>query len=246
MTLQQHHLLVALPRAILDQVPASERSPAGDWVGVALRVSSLVYDPALLPASQLPRSILDLAEPRFRGKVALAPTDSDFPPVVGAVIARDGAAVATRWLTGLKRNAQVYQDEESVVSAVERGDVACGVVNQYYWYRLRLELGGGAMHSELYYFPGGDPGSVTNISGAAVLASSSHRAEAERFVAFLVSAAGQKVIAGSDDFEYPARPGIGANTALPPLAQIAHTRLSVSAIGNDQQAAHLIEQVGLL
>jgi len=46
-TLAEHGLLARLPRAILDQVPARDDSPAGDWVGIALRVSALVYDPAL-------------------------------------------------------------------------------------------------------------------------------------------------------------------------------------------------------
>lgn len=246
MTLEQHGLLARLPRSILDRIPAREDSPAGDWVGVALRVSSLAYDPSLVPPSRLPPSILDFAKPQWKGKVAIAPTDSDFPPVVGAVIATYGKAAAARWLAGLKRNAQTYQDEESVVAAVNRGDVACGVVNQYYWYRLRLELGPGSMHSRLYYFPRHDVGSITNVSGAAMLVSSTHRREAERFIAFLVSAAGQRIIAGSDDFEYPARRGIAANSALPPLAAVAHATLGVAALGNDQEAARLIEQAGLL
>ena len=160
------------------------------------------------------------------------------------MIATYGKAEAS-WLAGLKRNAQTYQDEESVVAAVNRGDVACGVVNQYYWYRLQLELGPGAMHSRLYYFPGHDPGSITNISGAAMLASSTHRREAEGFIAFLVSATGQRIIAASDDFEYPARPGIAASSALPPLTAIAHATLGVAALGNDQEAAQLVQQAGL-
>ena len=125
----------------------------------------------------------------WKGKIAVAPTDSDFPPRRrrgGRDLRREAAA---GWLAGLKRNAQTYQDEEAVVAAVNRGDVAAGIVNQYYWYRLRLEVGSGAMHSTLYYFPSHDPGSITNISGAAVLASSGHRADAERFVAFLVEQA---------------------------------------------------------
>ena len=55
---------------------------------MALRVSSLVYDPALLPPAELPRSVLDLASRSWKGKIAIAPTDSDFPPLVGAVIAK--------------------------------------------------------------------------------------------------------------------------------------------------------------
>ena len=245
MTLEQHGLLAKLSRPILDQVPAKDNSPAGEWVGMALRVSSLVYDPALLAQSQLPASVLDLAQPRWKGKVGLAPTDSDFPPLVGAVIAAHGTKAATTWLEGLKRNAQIYQDDEAVIVAVNRGDVASGVINQYYWYRLRLEVGKNAMHSSLYYFPNNDVGSITNISGAAVLASSKHRQAAERFVEFLVSEAGQQIIAEGDDFEYPARPGVPPNSALPPLSAIAHATLSAVALGNDQQGAALIQQVGL-
>ena len=64
------------------------RSPAGDWVGMALRVSSLVYDPALLSGARASRARCSTSPARsWKGKIAIAPTDSDFPPVVGAVIA---------------------------------------------------------------------------------------------------------------------------------------------------------------
>ena len=144
----------------------------------------------------------------------------------------------------MKRNAEIYQDEESVVAAVNRGDVACGVINSYYWYRLRFEVGATGMHSALYYFPGGDAGSVVNISGAAILASSSHYREAERFVEFLVSRSGQRLISQGDDFEYPARPGVAPNSALPRLGHVAHTSLSVVALGDDKQAAQLVANTG--
>ena len=245
MNLEGHHLLRALPNSIVDQIPASDNSPAGDWVGVALRVSSLAYDPTRLSQSQLPASVLELAEPQWKGRVAVAPTDSDFPPVVGAIIAADGRAVAASWLDGVKRNAQTYQDEEAVVAAVNRGDVAAGIVNQYYWYRLRLELGAGATPSRLYYFTHHDVGSIENVAGAAVLASSRHKALAERFVQFMVSAAGQQILAHSYDCEYPARPSIAPNPALPSLSSISPATLPVTALGTDQEAVRLIQQAGL-
>jgi iron(III) transport system substrate-binding protein len=242
MELEEHGLLAKLDRRTLDQVPPDDRSPAGEWVGVSLRVSTLVYDPTLVAASSLPDSILALADPRWKGKVAIAPLDSDFPPVVGAVIATKGLAAARTWLAGLKRNAVTYQDEESVVSAVDRGNVASGVVNQYYWYRLHLEQG--KTHSALHAFASGDPGSIVNVSGVGVLASSHDQANARRFVSFLVSAGAQRLIGQGDDFEYPARPGVAANPALPPLATFGDTRLSAVALGDDQQAARLIESAG--
>jgi iron(III) transport system substrate-binding protein len=245
MELQGQGLLAQLPSSILEQIPARYNSPTGHWVGVALRVSALVYDPTRLPASALPRSVLDLAQPQWKGKIAIAPTDSDFPPLVGAVIAADGRSAAAGWLAGLKRNAQLFQDDESVVAAVNRGDVAAGVINHYYWYRLRLELGANAIHSRLYYFPNHDVGSIENISGAAVLASSQHKSLAERFVQFLVSPTGQRIIASGDDFEYPARPAVAPNPTLRPLASISPATLSAAALGTDQQATQLIQQAGL-
>jgi len=245
MNLEAHGLLAQLPSALLHQVPARDESPADAWVGVALRVSSLAYNPARLSPAQLPRSVLALAEPQWKGRIGVAPTDSDFPPVVGAIIATYGTSAARHWLAGLKQNAQTYQDEESVVAAVNRGDVAAGIVNQYYWYRLRLEVGTAAIHSELYYFPDHDVGSIENVSGAAVLASSKHRRAAQEFVQFIISPAGQRILAASYDFEYPARPGIAPNRALPPLAGLSAATLSATALGTDQTAAQLIEQAGL-
>ena len=154
--------------------------------------------------------------------MAIAPTDSDFPPLVGAVIARYGADRAAAWLRGLKQNAASYQDEEAVTAAVNRGDVATGVINAYYWYRLRLEVGERGMHSALHYFPRPDVSSIVNIAGAAVLATSRHTDAAERFVAFLVSKAGQRIVAESDDFEYPARANVAANAALRARPDAAH------------------------
>lgn len=238
--LAEHGLLARLPPSVLSQVPAGDRAGDGTWVGVALRVSSLVYNGKLVPRSQLPRSILDLAQPSWKGKVAIAPIDSDFPPVVGAVIATEGAAGAARWLAGLKRNANVYQTEEAVVAAVNHGDVASGIINQYYWFRLRREVGDSGMHSALYYFPTGDPGSIVNVSGVAVLASTHRQREAERFVAFLVSRTGQRLIAQGDDFEYPVRPGVSANVALPAFGSIAHTSLQAARLGDDRKAVQLI------
>jgi iron(III) transport system substrate-binding protein len=244
-TLDQHGLLAKVDRSTLDQVPAQDNAPTGNWVGIALRVSALAYDPMLAPAALLPTSVLQLADQRWKGRVGIAPTDSDFPPVVGAVIATYGKTAAASWLAGLKRNSQLYQSDEAVVDAVNRGDVTTGVINSYYWFRLRLELGDDAMHSAVYYFPNHDVGSIESISGAAVLSSSAHRSAAQELVNFLVSKTAQGIIARGDDFEYPTRPGVRPNGVLPPLRAVAPADLGPVALGNDQQAARLIQESGL-
>ena len=194
-------------------VPRADDPPSGTWAPVALRVSGLAYSPKLISRASLPASVLDLAQPQWKGKVAIAPTDSDFPPLVGAVIAQYGEAAAKQWLAGLKRNAQVFQTDEAVVAAVNGGRVATGVINHYYWYRLRTEIGARAMHSAVYFFPDHNVGSIENISGVAVLKTSKHPELADRFASFLVSRAAQRIIGQGDDFEYPVRPGVGGQPA---------------------------------
>jgi iron(III) transport system substrate-binding protein len=244
-TLEQHGLLGKLDRATLDQVPARYDASSGEWAGIARRISALAYDPALVSSAQLPKSILALAGPAWKGRVGVAPTDSDFPPLLSAIIAVYGRQAAVKWLAGLKRNAQLYQSDESVVSAVNRGDVASGIINHYYWYRLRLELGAQAMHSALYFFPNHDVGSLENVSGAGVLATSRHPEEAQEFVRFLLSPSAQEILAHGYDFEYPTRPGIAPNGQLPALSSISPATLSANELGNDQQAAQLIQESGL-
>lgn len=243
-TLDEHGLLASTDSSALDE--STKHGGAGNWTGIALRISALAYNPSLVTKSQLPASILQLAQPRWHGKVAIAPTDSDFVPLVGAILATYGKTAATNWLAGLKRHSHVYQSEEAVVSAVNRGDVAVGIVNNYYWYRLRLEVGAGGMHSALYYFPNGDVGALENVSGAAVLAAGAHRRNALKFMAFLTSKTGQEIIARGDDFEYPIRHDVKPNPALPPLDSLEPAALEPAELGNDQQAAKLIQESGLV
>lgn len=243
--LTEHHLLAKLPAPVTSQIPAKYDSPTGNWAGISVRVSALAYNPSLVPAGQLPASILDLAKPRWKGKVAIAPTDSDFVPLVGAVIAAYGKPAALNWLRGLKANATQYADIESAAAAVNKGQQAVGIINQYYWYRLRSELGTGNTHSKVYYFPNHDVGGIENISGAAVLASSAHKSAAEKFMAFLVSAQAERILAAGDTYEYPVRPGVAPNPALTPLSQIDPAVLSVVGLGNDLPAASLLQQAGL-
>ena len=95
-----------------------------------------------------------------------------------------------------------------------------GLINHYYYYRLRDETGAANFHAKLSLFAPRDPGSVEDISAAGILRSSKHQAAAQRFLAFLTSTAGQRVFAGSTSFEYPLAKGVAPNPALPPISTL--------------------------
>ena len=180
----------------LSDTPAKYNSPQGDWVGISARVSVIVYNPSLIPASELPTSVMQLASPKYQGKLAFAPSETDFQPIITSVVRTYGQAAALTWLEGIKSNAasHIVPDNETIVDEVNRGQVAFGVLNQYYWYRLEAEIGASAMHSQITHFAPHDPGYVIDVSGAAVLKYSKHQAAAQKFLAFLVSKQGEEII----------------------------------------------------
>jgi iron(III) transport system substrate-binding protein len=119
-------------------------------------------------------------------------------------------------------------------------------VNQYYWYRMRAELGASSIHSKITYFAPSDPGYVLDVSGAAVLKSSKNQAAAQEFVAFLVSKQGQEVIAHSNSFEYPLDDGVTTVAAETPFDDLQPNSITVAQLGDGSTAIALLSQAGLL
>lgn len=245
--LDQHKLLAPVDSATLAMVPRKDSAADGNWLGVLARQNVLAWNPTLIAKAALPRRLMELAKSAWKDKVAIAPGDADFLPLVGAMVHIEGKVKALAWLKGLGAVAKIYQDDESVVAAVNRGSVATGIINNYYWARLRTERGAAHTPSQIAHFAPGDVGNLINISGAAVLASSTHQKGAQRFLRFLVSEKTQKMLAASTvDYEYPLRPGVAANPLLTPISRLHPPAISPADLGNDREAAHLLRQAGLI
>jgi len=246
--LQTQGLLAPVDASTLAKTASKYNSPQGDWVGVSARVSVLIYNPSLISESQLPTSVLQLANPQYKGKLAFAAGETDFQPVVTSVARTYGDAKATTWLEGIKANAgsHIYPDNETIADEVNRGAVAFGVVNQYYWYRMKAELGASNLHSKITYFAPHDPGYVVDVSGAGILKSSKNKADAQKFLAFIVSKQGQEIIARSTSYEYPLDDGVTTTAPETPFADLRPNPISIADLGDGSTAISLLRQAGLL
>src|ERR1700678_170675 len=245
--LSEKGLLARVAPATLASVPAADSGSNGDWVGVLARENVLVFNKSMIKEEQLPSSLLDLAKPEWKGKVAIAPTDADFLPLVGAVVALKGRPAALDWLKGLHENATIFDDDEGVVAGVDGGAVSTGVINNYYWARLRMEKGGDNVKSAIHHFIGNDVGGLMNISGAAVLKASRNQAAGQKFLAFLVSKPAQEMLSKLDiDFEYPLAAGVAANPILKPIGELQPPALTIKQIRADKNAAKLLTEAGLM
>lgn len=247
--LDDRGLLASVDPSTLANVPKQDSATNGTWVGVSARVSVLVYNTQKLRPSRLPTSVMDLAKPRWKGKIELAPAETDFWPIVSSVARTKGQAAALKWLEGLKENAGAnanVPDNETITSDVAKGVSDLGLINHYYFYRYRAEMGTKNLHAAIAYFAPHDPGYVEDISGGAILKSSTHKAAAQKFLAFLTSKDGQEVLAHSDSWEYPINPDVAPYPGLKPLDQLQPIAFTPAELGTGLDAKKLLQQAGLL
>lgn len=237
--------LATLPESALAPIPAGYRSPAGRWTGVSARARVVAYNPARLGPKTMPASVLNFADPRWKGRIGIVPTSGSFQEQIEAVVTLKGRAAALQWLRGLKANAEIYKSNTDALDAVNQGQVDLALINHYYWFREVAEKGAGKVSSRLFYFENGGPGSLVNVSPIGVLESSKHQQAAAKFVAFATSKQGQQVIAKASA-EYPLTAAVSTSYHLEPFEQLDPPKISPAQLGDGRKAVALLQDVGLL
>ena len=243
--LDREGLLAPLEQATLDQVGPQFRPSAGTWTGFAARSTVLVYNPAQLPESELPASIMDLADPAWEGRIGIAAGGADFQAIVSAVLALRGEDETRAWLEGLERNADVYQSNTAVMVAADEGEIDAGIMYHYYWYRDQAENGLQGDDAKLHFFGNGDPGAFLSVSGAGVLASSDQQDQAQQLVQYLTSPEAQQRLAESSALEYAVGTGVASAEALPPLDTLGAPDVDPGGL-DQERVTELMQEVGLL
>ncbi len=242
---EQAGLFAELPAEILDVIPEMYRPASGLWTGFVARSTVLVYNTGLIEESELPASIMELAEPEWAGRLSFSPTGADFQAIVAAILELEGEDATRAWLEGIKENGTVYDGNNVVLEAVNSGESEVGIVYHYYWERDREE--GGDVHgdSAQYYFADQDPGAFVSVSGAGILESSDMKDEAEEFMEFLVGEEGQQIIADSYALEYPLNPDITLEQGVKPFSELEPPAVNVSDL-DAEAVVDLMTEVGFL
>ena len=192
---------------------------------------------------------MELAEPQWNGKIAIAGGETDFQPIVTSIARTYGEAAALRWLEAVKANAgsHDYPDNETVTDEVNSGQVALGIINQYYWYRERAQVGAPSMHSAIAYFAPHDVGYVVDVSGAGdpqVVRPPGRRPSASWPSS--PPTQGQEIIAHSDSFEYPIASGVTTAQPETPFDQLQPNGITIAELGTGAEAIKLLQEAQLL
>ncbi|MDT7040820.1 extracellular solute-binding protein [Candidatus Nitronereus thalassa] len=227
------HLLQAVDiPGIETAIPSTFRASDNSWIGLSGRIWVMVYNTTMVKPSEI-SSILDLAQPKWKGKVAIPTAGSEYLQTGVSVIREiKGEAMTKQFLKGLKENAgtSVFGKNRQIVAAVARGEVAVGLVNHYYISRHLAKHPDAPIAQLLPDQEKQGMGVVLNAAGVGITAQSKHLAQAKALVQFLISPKGQKMFANSNK-EYPLNTSVDADPGLRPLksfqvAQVPLARLS--------------------
>ncbi|TGQ57659.1 iron ABC transporter substrate-binding protein [Mesorhizobium sp. M1C.F.Ca.ET.193.01.1.1] len=229
----------------LAQVPKEYQPSSGKWVGVAARSTVFVYNKDKLKEDQLPKSLLDLADPSWKGRWAASQAGADFQAIVSALLQLKGDAATADWLKAMKENFTAYKGNSTVMKAVNAGEIEGGVIYHYYYFGDQAKTGENSKNVGLHYFKNEDPGAFVSISGGGVLASSKHPKEAQAFLKWVTGKRGQEVLKNGTSYEYAVGKGAESNPKLVPLADLQAPKVDPATL-NSKKVIDLMTQAGLL
>jgi iron(III) transport system substrate-binding protein len=240
-------LFAPLPSSALSKVPEIYRSRAGEWVGVTGRSRVLAYNADMVPTAELPTSVFELTDPKWRGKVGVAPTNGSFQAFVTALRVQHGDQKAAAFLSGLKANeAQIRENNVVIVQDVNDGKIPVGLVNHYYIFGLAKEKGVAPdqLKVKLHFFPNGDTGALVNAAGVGVLDHSAQDQDTQKFVDYLLGTEAQAYFA-ERTYEYPLVVGVATAPGLPPLGSLQAPAIDLNDLNTLDATVKMIKDAGL-
>ena len=239
-------LLEALPESVLSKVPDKFRNSGGTWVATSGRARVIAYAPEHVKAEELPNSIFDLTDAKWKGRVGWAPQNASFQAFITAMRVLEGEEKAEEWLRGMKANgAKSYPKNTPIIQALAAGEIDLGLPNHYYL--MRFKKSDANFPVEQTFFTSGDAGNLVNIAGIGVLKSSSHAEEVSSFVQYLLSPKVQQLFV-SEIFEYPVTDAVIPSEKLLPLDELLKLtpELNLEKLDNLEGTLKLLRQADIL
>ena len=202
-------------------IPSRYKSTAGLWTGFAARIRVFLYNTDKVMATDAPRSMLDMGQPRWKGQFAIAnPHFGTTAFQMAALFVKWGDETAVGFLRSLTLNGAVLAAGNSdVKDRVADGRVAFGVLDEDDAVVALREKRPVAL-----IIPDQDGpdalGTMLMPNAALLIQGAPHEEQARRFIDFLTSAEAEQILAASDAAQYPLHPGVKGPALLPALESL--------------------------
>ena len=238
-------LFSQLPPEITAKVARSYRSQKNEWVGTSGRARVLVYNKKKVKVEDLPKSMHDLTDPKWKGRLGWAIKNGSFQSHITAMIQVEGKEKTIAWLKAMKaNNIGNYEKNSPIVKAVAKGEIDAGLVNHYYLYKIRKDLAE-AEDAENHFFADGDIGMFVNISGVALMKNSKNKKAALLFIEFLLSKEAQELFK-TVNYEYPLAAGVEAYKELKSLKSFKPVDCSLEDLDKIMETKKALDAAGCL
>jgi iron(III) transport system substrate-binding protein len=196
-------------------IPDVLRDPEGYWTGFSARMRVIAYNTKLVPTGEAPGSVLDLADPKWKGQAAIAdPRFGSTSFHVAALYTVLGDEKADDFFRRLKANGVKVADGNSVVrDMVVRGEVKVGLTDTDD-VNVALE----AQQPIAMVLPDRDGMGVPMMPNmVSLVASAPHPEEGRRLIDYLLSPDVERQLAESEAVQIPLHPGVQAPRNMPAI-----------------------------
>jgi iron(III) transport system substrate-binding protein len=194
-------------------IPEAFRDPEGYWSAFSARVRVIAYNTMLVPDNAAPASVLDLADPKWKGQVAIAdPRFGSTSFHVAALYVTLGDGKADDFFRRLKSNGVKIVAGNSVVrDMVVKGEVKIGLTDTD---DVNVALESGAPIAMV--MPDKDGMGVPMMPNmASMVAGAPHPEEAKRMIDYLLSHDVEAMLAKSEAVQIPLRASVPGPANLP-------------------------------
>jgi len=213
--LKSRGVLAPYQSANADGIPAALMDPEHFWTGFSARIRVIAYNTNLVKAEDAPRSVLDLANPQWKGQVAMAdPRFGSTSFHVAALYALAGDEKMDDYFRRLKANAVRIVDSNSAVrDLVARGDVKVGLTDTD---DVNVAIEAGQPVSMI--LPDRDGLGVPVMPNmVSLIANAPHSEEAKKLIDYLLSADVERQLAQSEAVQIPVHVGVPGPRNIPAI-----------------------------
>lgn len=210
-------------------LPTQYSDPSGHWTGFSCRARVIIYNTNLVPAGQAPKSVLDLAEPRFKAKACIAnPLFGTTSMHAAALFDALGDEKAMKFFDDFAVNGgKILSSNGEVRRRVAGGEFAVGLTDTDDYNVARQE----DKPVGVVYPDADGMGTVIVPNCAVMIARAPHEDAGKKFIDFLLTAEVEQALAESEAAQMPVRRGVAVPPHIVSLGQLKPMAVNYSALG---------------
>lgn len=236
--LHKEGIFVAAPIAGSESIPADLKARDGSWTSITSRARVIMYNTTLVSAEEVPTSMLDLTDPKWKGKIAAAnATNGSMQAQVAMMNTFIGADATQAWLAGLMANETTFfGGHTDVRKAVGAGEFAIGIVNHYYYELQKREASDNQVGIVYPDQADGQMGVMMNTTVIGQIQGSPNPDTARLFAEFLFTPQAQQLFADAN-YEYPLIAGVALAAGVTPLETVRTAQIDMTQVADSVTTA---------